>query len=95
MAASVAARNYRDPGFLLSEAHKILEFYMRPTALDAHGGPHHSFNDRGEVVDATMRHIVSSTRYVVQFGWAMQRFPDEAARYQPRLAASLAALRRL
>jgi len=38
-----------------------------------HGGFHQSFADDGRVFDRTARHLVSSTRFIVQFAWARSR----------------------
>ncbi|MHB1543404.1 MAG: AGE family epimerase/isomerase [Gammaproteobacteria bacterium] len=56
--------DFRSPQFLRGHINEILAFY-RPHALDPQGGFYHYFKDDGTVYDRIHRHLVSSTRFVV------------------------------
>ena len=91
--------DFTSPAFLLAHAHACMEWFSRPACLDERssgcpgsGGWYHSYRDDGSVVDEDVRHLVSSTRLVVQYSWALRRFPAEAARWSALLARSFAFL---
>jgi len=78
----------------LQHARDCLGFYSRPECRDAvNGGLYHTYKDDGSVIDKTKRHLVSSTRFVVQFGWAIQHLPEEEALWRPLLDSCLDFLR--
>ena len=52
-----------------------LRFYP-PRAIDASGGFYHFFLDAGTIYDANTRHLVSSTRCVVNYAMAYRKFSD-------------------
>ena len=66
--------------FLESHVAAILGFYDR-CAFDPDGGFFHCLRDDGSVYDRSHRHLVSSTRFVVNYAIAARRYPD-----QPRFA---------
>jgi len=71
-----------------------LAFYDSEDKEDkVHGGLFHCLNDTGKVIDPHMRHIVSSTRWVVQYAWALLRFPGEAPHFRARLNSCMRFLR--
>ncbi len=61
--------NFRDPGFLREHGRSVLAFYL-PRCRDPAGGFYHFYRDDGSVYDAERRHLVSSTRFAVNFSWA-------------------------
>lgn len=91
---------FRDPSWLLSHARECLEWYARDACIAPEGGLFHSYNDAGVVVDTSQRHLVSSTRLVVQFAWAIQRLTGDASgaarapRYKELLHSCVAFLRK-
>lgn len=73
--------DFRSEAFLKGHIDSILAFY-RPHALDPEGGFYHYFKDDGTVYDRIHRHLVSSTRFVVNHARAWQRFgrPEDRER---------------
>jgi hypothetical protein len=62
---------FRDVAFLRGHARDhCLAFWAR-SAKPPSGGLYHCLKDDGSVYDARTRHLVSSTRLVVQFAWAI------------------------
>jgi mannose/cellobiose epimerase-like protein (N-acyl-D-glucosamine 2-epimerase family) len=99
-----------DPSSLLAEGEKCLRFFSRDAcrirggeapspSRPFLGGSYHFFAADGSVHDPSVRHIVSTTRLVVQFAWAVHHYPEEEPRasaappYRALLADSLAFLR--
>jgi mannose/cellobiose epimerase-like protein (N-acyl-D-glucosamine 2-epimerase family) len=76
--------NFRDPANLRNHIAHTMDFY-HPRAIDPAGGFFHFFRDDGTVYDAQTRHLVSSTRFVVNFSRCAVAFkrPDflDAARH--------------
>ncbi|MCB1052772.1 MAG: AGE family epimerase/isomerase [Acidobacteria bacterium] len=66
--------NFRDPQFLKAHIQKILAFYF-PKARQASGFAQ-GFLDTGQIYDAETRHLVSSTRHVVNLARASQLFGE-------------------
>lgn len=64
--------DFRSPGFLRQHVRDIIRFYV-PAAIDRSGGMYHFLRDDGSVYNPTTRHLVSSTRLVVNFAnlWRM------------------------
>ncbi|HXH02554.1 MAG TPA: AGE family epimerase/isomerase [Candidatus Competibacteraceae bacterium] len=65
--------DFRSPEFLREHGRSILAFYL-PRCRDPRGGFYHYYRDDGSVYDAERRHLVSSTRFVVNFAWAAQLY---------------------
>ncbi len=65
--------DFRSPTFLREHIDGILAFYRRQ-ALDPEGGFFHYFKDDGTVYDRSHRHLVSSTRFVVNHARAWNTF---------------------
>ncbi len=78
-----AGPDFRSPAFLAEHIREILAFY-RPHALDPAGGFFHYFKDDGTVYDRRHRHLVSSTRFVVNHARAWRAFgdPDDRVRME-------------
>lgn len=78
-----ARPDFRSPAFLAEHIREILAFY-RPHALDPAGGFFHYFKDDGTVYDRRHRHLVSSTRFVVNHARAWRVFgdPDDRVRME-------------
>lgn len=76
--------DFRSVEFLRSHIAKTMAFY-HPRAVDPTGGFYHYFKDDGTVYDVRHRHLVSSTRFVVNYAMAAREFgiPDylHAARH--------------
>ena len=68
-----ALPDFRSPEFLRGHVAETLAFY-HPRALDPSGGFFHYFKDDGTVYDARHRHLVSSTRFVFDYGMAAREF---------------------
>lgn len=88
--------DFWDPTFLLSHARECLEWYARPACKAPEGGLFHSYADDGHVIDASARHLVSSTRLVVQFSWALRHLcadTSDKARFGQLLHSCLTFLR--
>jgi len=63
--------SFRDPEFLLSHARDVcLQFWVK-SIRPSSGGLFHCLRNDGSVYDSQTRHLVSSTRLVVQFSWAI------------------------
>jgi len=71
--------NYRSRDFLASHIKSILDFY-EPTIVDASGGFFQNFKDDGSVFNENDRHLVSSTRMVVNYCRAYELFSEEEYR---------------
>ncbi|TXH66625.1 MAG: AGE family epimerase/isomerase [Thiothrix sp.] len=61
--------------FLEQHIRKTLQFYQ-PTVFDPAGGFYHFFRDDGSVYHASMRHLVSSTRFIFNYAMATRYFAD-------------------
>jgi mannose/cellobiose epimerase-like protein (N-acyl-D-glucosamine 2-epimerase family) len=70
---------YRSISFLLEHIHSILDFY-EPIIVDSSGGFFQNFKDNGSVFDADNRHLVSSTRMVINYCRAYGLFGEEQFR---------------
>ncbi|MEO6799874.1 MAG: AGE family epimerase/isomerase [Rhodanobacter sp.] len=79
-----ATPDFRSPGFLREHIAQTMAFY-HPRAIDPAGGFFHYFKDDGAIYDRRHRHLVSSTRFVVNYALAAIEFerPDylDAARH--------------
>jgi mannose/cellobiose epimerase-like protein (N-acyl-D-glucosamine 2-epimerase family) len=64
--------DFRSRATLERHVRDVLAFY-HPRCVDPRGGFHHYFRDDGTVYDAHTRHLVSSTRFVVNFARAWRR----------------------
>ena len=87
--------SFRDPAFLASHVSSVLGFWTRPEALAPEGGMVHCRNDDGSVFDTDTRHLVSSTRLVINFALAIANdvpCPDPLG-WRPHLDSSLKFLR--
>jgi mannose/cellobiose epimerase-like protein (N-acyl-D-glucosamine 2-epimerase family) len=71
--------------FLNEHARSILRFY-EPRAVDPEGGFFHSFTDEGEIADPDFRHLVSSTRFAVDYSMMMILTGED---YLPRMRHAL------
>ena len=76
--------DFRSPEFLREHIAQTMAFY-HPHAIDPAGGFFHYFKDDGTIYDRRHRHLVSSTRFVVNYALAAIEFarPDylDAARH--------------
>ena len=64
---------FRAPAWLREHARSAcLGFWARSPAPRRSGGHFHCLRDDGSVYDARTRHLVSSTRLVVQWAWALR-----------------------
>ena len=70
---------YRSNDFLVEHIKSILDFY-EPTIVDSSGGFFQNFRDNGSVFDADNRHLVSSTRMVINYCRAYGLFGEEKFR---------------
>ena len=65
--------DFRSPEFLLGHIRHTLAFYDG-RCLDPSGGFFHFFKDDGTVYDRRTRHLVSSTRFVINHAMAFRHF---------------------
>ena len=70
MSTPLPSLGFRDPAFLRSHAHSVLSFWAT-SPLPRSGGLYHCLRDNGSVYDKKTRHLVSSTRLIVEFAWAI------------------------
>lgn len=70
---------FEDPEFLTGHIRSILDFY-ESRVVDPSGGFFQTFRDDGTVYDPGLRHLVSSTRFVFNYGMAHRLHGD--ARYR-------------
>jgi mannose/cellobiose epimerase-like protein (N-acyl-D-glucosamine 2-epimerase family) len=68
---------FRSRDMLLDHIGHTMRFY-HPRCIDPSGGFFHFFLDDGTVYDRSMRHLVSSTRFVFNYAMAYRRFRDPA-----------------
>jgi len=68
-----AAPDFRSEPFLRGHIEQTMAFY-HPRAIDPAGGFFHYFKDDGTVYDRVHRHLVSSTRFVVNYALAAIEF---------------------
>jgi mannose/cellobiose epimerase-like protein (N-acyl-D-glucosamine 2-epimerase family) len=61
--------DFRNRAFLERHVRDTLAFY-HPRCIDPSGGFYHFFRDDGTIYDRSTRHLVSSTRFVVNFALA-------------------------
>jgi len=71
--------NYRSREFLVDHIRSILDFY-HPSIIDGSGGYFQNFLDDGTVFDPGRRHLVSSTRIVINYSRAYRLFGDSEHR---------------
>ncbi len=71
--------SYRSREHLVAHIKSILEFY-EPTIVDPSGGFFQNFKDDGSVFDGDGRHLVSSTRMVINYCRAYELFQEEEYR---------------
>lgn len=65
-------KDFRNKEFLLAHIQSILDFYQ-PNISDTHrGGYHQNFKDDGSVFDPGFKHLVSSTRLIINYCKAYQ-----------------------
>jgi len=70
---------YRTSDFLTAHIKSILDFY-EPTIVDSSGGFFQNFKDDGSVYDRDSRHLVSSTRMVINYCRAYGLFGEDKFR---------------
>lgn len=70
---------YRTSEFLTGHIQSILDFY-EPTIVDPSGGFFQNFKDDGSVFDGESRHLVSSTRMVINYCRAYGLFGEDKFR---------------
>ncbi len=70
---------YRTSDFLTAHIKSILDFY-EPTIVDPSGGFFQNFKDDGSVFDGDSRHLVSSTRMVINYCRAYGLFGEDEFR---------------
>lgn len=69
--------DFTDRLFLEDHVARTLAFYDTH-GLDPAGGFFHCFRDDGSIYDTRRRHLVSSTRFVVNYASAARRYPHDA-----------------
>ncbi|MEO9216582.1 MAG: AGE family epimerase/isomerase, partial [Rhodanobacter sp.] len=87
MSGVPAASDFRSADFLREHIAQTMAFY-HPHAIDPAGGFFHYFKDDGTIYDRSHRHLVSSTRFVVNYALAAIEFADDAALQRDYLDAA-------
>lgn len=82
-----AAPDFRSAAFLRSHIAQTMAFY-HPHAIDPAGGFFHYFKDDGTIYDRSHRHLVSSTRFVVNYALAALEFGSDAVPHAEYLDAA-------
>ncbi len=82
--------DFRSPSFLREHIAHTMAFY-HPRAIDPTGGFFHYFKDDGAIYDRDHRHLVSSTRFVVNYAMAARTFGG--TEYQQEMLHGLRYLR--
>jgi mannose/cellobiose epimerase-like protein (N-acyl-D-glucosamine 2-epimerase family) len=82
--------DFRTRTFLVDHVRQTLAFY-HPRCIDPAGGFFHFFRDDGTVYDTRTRHLVSSTRFVVNFATAWRHLGER--RWRDALEHGVAFLR--
>src|SRR5262249_41781015 len=90
-ALAMSLPDFRSRAFLARHVRDTLAFY-HPRCVDPSGGFYHFFRDDGTVYDASTRHLVSSTRFVVNFARAWRH--DGESRWRDALVHGAEFLRR-
>jgi mannose/cellobiose epimerase-like protein (N-acyl-D-glucosamine 2-epimerase family) len=75
----MSAPDFRSRPFLVDHVRQTLAFY-HPRCIDPDGGFFHFFRDDGTVYDTSTRHLVSSTRFVVNFAMAWRHLGERCWR---------------
>ena len=75
LSPKIAMPNFTSALFLNGHIDDVLNFYL-PNCFDKDGGFYHYFNDEGEVYNSSHRHLVSATRFVVNWVQAWQHKKD-------------------
>ncbi|MBI3711405.1 MAG: AGE family epimerase/isomerase [Burkholderiales bacterium] len=65
--------DFRSASTLLNHIQDTMRFY-HPRCIDPSGGFYHFFKDDGHVYDTSLRHLVSSTRFVFNYAMAYRQF---------------------
>jgi len=65
--------DFRSASFLLGHIEQTMAFY-HPRAIDPTGGFFHYFKDDGTIYEPNHRHLVSSTRFIVNYAMAARTF---------------------
>ena len=71
----MSSPDFRSRTFLVDHVRRTLAFY-HPRCIDPDGGFFHFFRDDGTVYDTSTRHLVSSTRFVVNFAMAWRHLRE-------------------
>lgn len=94
MSTVPATPDFRSAAFLREHIAQTMAFY-HPRAIDPAGGFFHYFKDDGTIYDRSHRHLVSSTRFAVNYALAAIEFGNDAAPHAEYLAAARHGLRYL
>ena len=86
----MSSPDFRSRTFLVDHVRRTLAFY-HPRCIDTDGGFFHFFRDDGTVYDTSTRHLVSSTRFVVNFAMAWRHLRER--RWRDALEHGVAFLR--
>ncbi len=94
MSSAPTTPDFRSAVFLREHIAQTMAFY-HPHAIDPAGGFFHYFKDDGTIYDRSHRHLVSSTRFVVNYALAAIEFGSDAAPHVEYLDAARHGLRYL
>ena len=59
--------DFRSPAFLTGHMNQLIDFYYPACLNQEDGGYYNEFRDDGRITDRTTQHLVSTTRFVVNF----------------------------
>jgi len=71
--AEPPGQRFEDADFLNSHIRSIIDFY-EPRVVDTSGGFFQTFRDNGDVFDAPLRHLVSSSRFIYNYATAYRKY---------------------
>ncbi|CAM5762410.1 mannose-6-phosphate isomerase [Labrys miyagiensis] len=63
----MSAPNFRSPEFLVDHMRRIMDFYFPICINEADGGYYNEYRDDGRITDRKTQHLVSTTRFIVNF----------------------------
>ena len=73
--SATQAPDFAAPAFLRAHVAALLGYWADPAKAAPQGGTYHVLLDDGSCPDPATRHLVSSTRLVVNFSWGARRRP--------------------
>jgi mannose/cellobiose epimerase-like protein (N-acyl-D-glucosamine 2-epimerase family) len=80
MEPTLVMPDFRSPQFLREHLRQIIDFYYPRCMNHEDGGYYNEFRDDGRITDRRTQHLVSTTRFIVNFALAATIFDDDEMR---------------